>query len=65
MKLGGLLCINLDKIACDWNSDEWKDNRIFNGDKVFDFANWRDNDKNIWKAYVKPQENTCAQGYEG
>ena len=60
-KNGELLCIFLDKISADWKG-EWKDDAIFNGDKVFDFPLWRDNEKEIWKPYVKDDENSGPGG---
>ena len=61
MKNGDNFCINTDAIVVDWKS-EMCDDAIFNAQKVFDMATWTDNDKEIWKPYVKDDENSGPGG---
>ena len=56
MREGTQACIFLDKIPTDFKT-EFNDDKIFNADKVFNYADWRDNTKNIWLPYVKEEEN--------
>ena len=55
------MCIYLDKVGVDFKG-EYNDDAIFNGDKTFNFAEFRDNDKEIWKQFVKEEENTGIGG---
>jgi hypothetical protein len=60
-KNGELLCISIDKQCVDWQN-EWKDDAIFNADKVFDFPLWRDNEKKVWETYVKESDQIGLGG---
>jgi hypothetical protein len=61
MKQGDLLCVHLDVLNVDFKA-EFKDDAIFNADKFFEFASFRDNDKQIYLPYVKDEENSGIGG---
>ena len=61
MKNGDLLCVNMDIVNADFKV-EYKDDKIFNAEKFFEFASWRDNDTKPYLPYVKEEEMTGPGG---
>ena len=58
---GDTLCVQMDRLTCDFKG-ECRDEAVFDGEKVFDFAGWHDDEKKLWVPYVKEEENSGPGG---
>ena len=58
---GDRLAVVTDKLVCDFKG-ECRDEAVFDAEKVFDFASWHDDSKQLWVPYVKEDENSGPGG---
>ena len=62
MRLGDVFCINMGKLAPDFKN-EWKDDKLWPVDEIFDFDEWREDEK--YMKIVKEEENKDLHGGKG
>ena len=61
MRNGETLCVATGKLGMDFK-EKWTDEKIFPAHLVFNFKEWRDQDKEIYMPFVKENENHGVGG---